>query len=271
MVNDPERADVLVAETAHAIAAARYYLSVAVTIGDETRGGIARCENDVAELRSQSAGIRHGEHPRPYLRNAQDLAETTNRGLRATQGRITELNDYLNSAGAALDVGRRAMQQLDGLRPTLETEQDQLQFLGSRIEGLSAGLDQARPAVEEAHTRLARARGNLEPLLYGPGDVQNRSASSQAVEVAGEAATSNLRAAREGVTDSQTQVHDLMLSAEMAEHGTAALSEAARAARAASSPGFPGGRTTIPSTTKQTIEIWPKPDRGRDKGSGLDR
>lgn len=44
--------------------------------------------------------------------------------------------------------------------------------------------------------RLARARGNLEPLLYGSVDVQNRSASSQAVEVAGEAATSNLRAAR---------------------------------------------------------------------------
>lgn|GEM_PF-6700840 len=98
--------------------------------------------------------------------------------------------------------------------------------------------------------------------------MQNRSASSLAVAVAGEAATSNLTAACAGVTDSQTQVHDLMLSAEMAEHGTAALSEAARAA---SSPGFPGGRGAIPSTTKQTIEIWPQAERGRKKGSGLDR
>ena len=64
MVNDPDRAEILVAEAGHAIAAARYYLSVAVTIGDETRGGIARCENDVAELRTQSAGIRNGEYPR---------------------------------------------------------------------------------------------------------------------------------------------------------------------------------------------------------------
>jgi len=48
-------------------------------------------------------------------------------------------------------------------RPTLEAEQGQLRFLDARIEGLSAGLDQARPAVEEAQTRLARARGHLEP------------------------------------------------------------------------------------------------------------
>jgi hypothetical protein len=271
LFGEPERADVLAQEAGNAIAAARRYLSVAVTIGDETRAGIARCENDVAELRTQSVGIRNGDYPRKYLRNAQDLAETTDRGLRTTQGRVIELNDYLNSAGAALDVGRRAVQQLDEQRPTFTAEHGQLRLLVARIEALSDGLDQARPAVQEAHGRLARARGNLEPLLYGSVDMQNRTEGSLAVETAGEAAAGNLRAAHAGVMDSQTRVQVAIPSAEKAAHGTAVLSDAARAARAASSPGFPCGRTETPSSTKQTIEIWPKPGRGRDKGSELDR
>ncbi|GEM_PF-4192568 len=75
----------------------------------------------------------------------------------------TSIRKLWRREAQGLDVAAEPRSHLDELRPTLEAEQGQLRFLDARIEGLSAGLDQARPAVEEAQTRLARARGHLEP------------------------------------------------------------------------------------------------------------
>lgn len=68
MVNDPDRADVLVAEAGHAITAARYYLSVASPLVTRPGGGIARCENDelicaAAELADMRPHASHSSPP----------------------------------------------------------------------------------------------------------------------------------------------------------------------------------------------------------------
>lgn len=81
----------------------------------------------VRERRGRAAYAERGHSPRrvpaPVLAQRPGSRGDDQSWASANAGRITELNDYLNSAGAALEVGRRAMQQLDELRPKLETEQ----------------------------------------------------------------------------------------------------------------------------------------------------
>jgi hypothetical protein len=251
-----DRAQDLAAAAANATAAARNYLSIAAEIGEETRRAIARCEEDVREIRGQDRGILDGEHARPYIRNAIELADQTDRGLVATTARIQEMGEYLTSAGTALDVARDSLRELDARGPEWAPP-SQVRFLESRIIGLGKAVEEAKPAVDEARVRVARARGNLEPMLYARPEVEARAAAAMAVQIVGDSAERNLRGSMAKVAEVGARLEVAMPSAGLATKEAGGLSDAALAARAASKPGFPEGRGSTPQRSADVRPIRP--------------
>jgi hypothetical protein len=251
--SNEDRAQDLAETARNATAAARNYLSIAMELGEETRRAISRCEEDVREIRGQDRGILDGEHPRPYMRNAIELADLTDRGLVATEARIQEMGEYLSSAGTALEVARDSLRELDA-RGAQWAPPSQVRFLESRIIGLGKAVDEARPVVEEARVRVARARGNLEPMLYARPEVEARAAAAMAVQIVGDSAERNLRGSMAKVAEAGARLEVAMPSASLATKEAGGLSDAALAARAASSPGFPEGRT---GATQRAADVRP--------------
>ena len=163
---------------------------------------------------SRSRDPRRG-HARPYIRNAIELADQTDRGLAATQARIQEMGEYLTSAGTALDVARDALRELDA-RGAQWAPPSQVRFLESRVVGLGKAVEEAKPAVDEARVRVARARGNLEPMLYARPEVEARAAAAMAVHLVGDSAERNLRGSMAKVAEAGARLEVAMPSAGLA-------------------------------------------------------
>lgn len=112
-----QQAQALADTAGSATVAARNYLLTAAELGSETQQALRRCEDDVVALRQQERGVTTGDHPRPYLRNAIDLADMTDRTLRATEARIDEMGQYLTGAGHALTAAHDALLGLEDRDP----------------------------------------------------------------------------------------------------------------------------------------------------------
>jgi ABC-type transporter Mla subunit MlaD len=164
-------------------------LSSAAATAQDVKQLLRRSEPDIAELTGQAPRVRYADEPRPYLRNAQQLADDVDRRMRAGQRGLGEVGEDLAQATRALNAGRQFVAELEQLpeREVAETE-----HLRQRLEVLGGAVRNATDAAEEIGTQLGVARQNVEPVLNASMHVDDRDRTAAMIAEAGTGADNDV-------------------------------------------------------------------------------
>lgn len=222
-----ERVAALTDQTAAALSAARSSLVSAGAITDHIRQGLRRSESDIADLAGQASGVRHADEPRPYLRNAQELADGIDSRMRAGQRGLSEVGDDLAQASRALAAGLQFVAELEQLpeRQVAETEQ-----LRQRLEVLGRAVGEAGDVAEEVGAQLGAARQNVEPLLYSSANVDDRDRTAAMITEAGTGADNDVMSVQRRLAGLSENLDNAQPQAAAAAHLGADLANTARIA-----------------------------------------
>lgn len=240
-----ERVAALTDQTASALSAARSSLVSAAATADGVHQLIRRSEADIAELPGQASRVRDADEPRPYLRNAQELAEGIDRRMRDGQRGLGEVGDDLAQASRALDAGRQFIAELEQQpeRQAAETE-----HLKQRLEVLSRAVGQAGEGVQEAGARLAAARRNIEPLVYSSSNLDDPDRTAAMISGVAVGADNDVMAVQRRLAGVSEGLDYVQPQATQAAHLSADL---ANTARAAANPTRPADQAKPGSATTQ--------------------
>jgi chromosome segregation ATPase len=222
-----ERVAALTDQTAAALAAARSSLGSAAVTTENVRQVLRRSEGDIAELAGQATRVRYADEPRPYLRNAQELAEDVDRRMRDGQRGLGEVGDDLEQATRALDAGRQFVAELEQLpeRQVAETE-----HLRQRVEALSSAVRNAGDVVQDVGARLGAARQNVEPLLESSGHVDDRDRTAAMIAQAGSGVDNDVMSVQRRLAGLSENLDHAQPQAAAAAHLGADLANTARVA-----------------------------------------
>ena len=222
-----ERVAALTDQTAAALAAARGSLGAAAATTDDVRQVLRRSEGDLAELVGQGTKVSYAEEPRPYLRNAQQLADDADRRMRDGQRGLAEVGGNLEQANRALNAGRQFVAELETLpeREVAQTEQ-----LKQRLEVLGSAVRNAGEVVQDINGQLGAARAKVEPAVYVSSNLDDPVRTASTITQAGRGADNDVMSVQRRLAGLSENLDHAQPQAAQAAHLGADLANTARVA-----------------------------------------
>ncbi|GAA0580296.1 hypothetical protein HPO96_20180 [Kribbella sandramycini] len=161
---EPQRRAAELAEfAANALHDARLKLSHAADATQELNTVLRRAEDEIYELPLQASKMEATGQARPFLQNAQYVADQIDRRLENGGHLVGEIRDRLDSATTGLQAGRQALEELSRL--PVEHDRELMDRLSHRISDLNTAVNSAHDGLDRANTRIGRAQESLGGLI----------------------------------------------------------------------------------------------------------
>ncbi len=220
------------AETAfNALTAARTSLGRAADVTREVDNYLRRSEEEIFELPVQANRVQTADEPRPFQRNAQELADQADQRIRYARQGITEVRDNVADGGRALRASRDALTELSEL--PVQHDVAAMDRLSHQLNTLDAAVGNFTESIDNADRRLVATREALDPLVNSSGHVDNRQAAAALITDAAQSADAQLMQTRAGLNTLNEAFEDTHGDSTQA---TAESAELARAFHAAANP-----------------------------------
>lgn len=226
-----QRAAWLADTAANALNAARVSLLQAADVTRDVDAYLRRSEQEVFELPVQAQRVQFAEEPRPFQRNAQEVADQIDQRLSAARRGIDEVRDRVGDGARALKAGRDALTELS----TLPVQHDHaaMDRLSHQLNSLDRAVGNFSESIDSADRRLVGAREALDPLINSSVHVDDRQAAAARITTAAQGADTQLMQTRSGLNSLNQAFDDSHVDSHQAAAESADL---ARAFHAAANP-----------------------------------